>query len=234
MARNRIALDRIIMEPAKLVPVLSLLKRRAATRRRVRAAGASPAAPDVEMALFFSRWLKAPHRIGALAPSSRHLARAMATQVDLRRSEFVVELGGGTGSVTRALLEAGIPAERLVVVERDEQLYKLLRRRFPQLRVVQGDARHLVDLLRPLGIDAVSSVVSSLPLVSMPKRMRRQIIDQSFALLGEAGRFIQFTYSLTSPLAARELGLRGRVAARVWLNFPPASVWNYRLLPAAA
>ena len=214
------------------VPPLSrLLRRRAAVkRRRERIKDISR---EDEVAIFFTRWLKAPHHIGAVAPSSRFLARAMATQVDLRRAEPVIELGGGTGSVTKALLEAGLPIDRLIVVERDVRLYKMLRRRFPQLRIVLGDARHLVELLRPLGIDAVSAVVSSLPLISMSKTMRRQIINQSFALLGEAGRFIQYTYSLSSPLAGREFGLRGRVAARVWLNFPPASVWNYRLAVAA-
>jgi phosphatidylethanolamine/phosphatidyl-N-methylethanolamine N-methyltransferase len=214
------------------VPPLSrLLRRRAAVkRRRERIKDISR---EDEVAIFFTRWLKAPHHIGAVAPSSRFLARAMATQVDLRRAEPVIELGGGTGSVTKALLEAGLPVDRLIVVERDVRLYKMLRRRFPQLRIVLGDARHLVELLRPLGIDAVSAVVSSLPLISMSKTMRRQIINQSFALLGEAGRFIQYTYSLSSPLAGREFGLRGRVAARVWLNFPPASVWNYRLAAAA-
>jgi phosphatidylethanolamine/phosphatidyl-N-methylethanolamine N-methyltransferase len=214
------------------VPPLSrLLRRRAAVkRRRERIKDVSP---EDEVAIFFTRWLKAPHHIGAVAPSSRFLARAMATQVDLRRAEPVIELGGGTGSVTKALLEAGLPVDRLIVVERDVRLYKMLRRRFPQLRIVLGDARHLVELLRPLGIDAVSAVVSSLPLISMSKTMRRQIINQSFALLGEAGRFIQYTYSLSSPLGGREFGLRGRVAARVWLNFPPASVWNYRLAAVA-
>jgi phosphatidylethanolamine/phosphatidyl-N-methylethanolamine N-methyltransferase len=194
----------------------------------------SAADPDTEVAVFFGRWLRAPHRIGAVAPSSRYLARAMAKQVDVGGADdVVVELGGGTGSVTKALLER-IPPERLIVVERDERLYHMLRRRFPQLRVLLGDARQLGSLLRPLGIDAVSAVVSSLPLVSMPKRIRRQIVDQSFALMGEAGRFIQFTYSLTSPLARREFGLRGRVAARVWLNVPPAAVWSFRRAPAAA
>jgi phosphatidylethanolamine/phosphatidyl-N-methylethanolamine N-methyltransferase len=212
-------------------PLSRLLRRRAAVkRRRERINGVSR---EDEVAIFFTRWLKAPHQIGAVAPSSRFLARAMATQVDLRRAEPVIELGGGTGSVTKALLEAGLPVDRLIVVERDVRLYKMLRRRFPQLRIVLGDARHLVELLRPLGIDAVSAVVSSLPLISMSKTMRRQIINQSFALLGEAGRFIQYTYSLSSPLAGREFGLRGRVAARVWLNFPPASVWSYRLAVAA-
>jgi len=205
------------------------MKRRTGTGKSGRVA----ADPEPEVAIFFGRWLRAPHHIGAVAPSSRYLARAMAKQVDLAGTDIVVELGGGTGSVTKALLER-IPAERLIVVERDERLYHMLRRRFPQLRILLGDARQLGTLLRPLGINAVSAVVSSLPLVSMPKRIRRQIVDQSFALMGEAGRFIQFTYSLTSPLARRELGLRGRVASRVWLNVPPATVWSFRRAPAAA
>ncbi|MBV9524172.1 MAG: methyltransferase [Alphaproteobacteria bacterium] len=212
----------------------SRLMRAADGGGRVRRGREEPARRgEPEVALFFSRWLRAPHRIGAVAPSSRFLARAMARLVDIRRADPVIELGGGTGRVTKALLEAGVAPERLIVVEHDSRLCHMLRRRFPQLRIVEGDARQLVVLLRPLGIDAASAVVSSLPLVSMSKRMRRQIVEQSFALLGEAGRFIQYTYSLTSPLSPREHGVRGRVATRVWLNVPPASVWSFRRRAAA-
>jgi phosphatidylethanolamine/phosphatidyl-N-methylethanolamine N-methyltransferase len=187
---------------------------------------------EAETALFLTRWLKAPHRIGALAPSSRYLARAMARQVDLAPAAPVIELGGGTGSITRALLAAGLPPERLIVVERDEKLHQLLVERFPELRVLRGDAAHLVALLRPLGIKRVSAVVSSLPLLSMPKRLRHRIVEQSFALLGELGSLVQYTYGLASPLPAREFLVSGRVTARVWRNFPPASVWRFER-PAA-
>src|SRR5260370_21870894 len=140
-------MDRAVIN--KAAPTLSRLLRRRAAFKRLRQRG-MVVSPEEEVATFFSRWLKAPHRIGAVAPSSRYLARAMATQVDLRRAEPVVELGGGTGSVTRALLEACLPAYRLVVVESDERLYKMLRPRFPQLRIIRGDALQLVELLRPL------------------------------------------------------------------------------------
>ena len=200
--------------------------------RRAGPAGASrrqgAAKGDPEMAVFLGRWLKAPHRIGALAPSSRHLARAMARQVDVRQAKVVVELGGGTGSITRGLLASGLPPERLIVVERDEKLHQLLCERFPALRILRGDAIQLAALLRPLGITQVSSIVSSLPLLSMPKRLRHRIVDQSFALLGERGTLVQYTYGLASPLPAREYGVLGKVAARVWVNFPPAFVWRFR------
>src|SRR5438552_18664004 len=139
----------------KAAPTFSRMMRRAGAQHRREWTNRIGA--EEEVAIFFGRWLKAPHHIGAVAPSSRFLARAMATQVDLRRLEPVIELGGGTGSVTKALLEAGLPVDRLIVIERDVRLYKMLRRRFPQLRIVLGDARHLVELLRPLGIEAVSA-----------------------------------------------------------------------------
>src|SRR5216683_1939798 len=93
---------------------------------------------DKEAALFFVRWLQAPHRIGAVAPSSRHLGRAMARQVLSAGPGPIIELGGGTGSVTKALLEAGIAPERLIVVERDEKLHRILRAHFPKLRVTMN------------------------------------------------------------------------------------------------
>jgi phosphatidylethanolamine/phosphatidyl-N-methylethanolamine N-methyltransferase len=209
-----------------LGPRFKLLAGKGERRRR------EPPVED-EMALFLARWLKAPHRIGALAPSSRYLGQAMARQIDMRRARLVVELGGGTGSITRALLAGGLPPERLIVVERDERLYQVLRERFPQLRVLKGDAAQLVQLLRPLGIGAVSAIVSSLPLLSMPKKLRHRIVEQCFALLGERGSLVQFTYGFASPLPARDFAVAGRVTARVWRNFPPAFVWRFER-PAAA
>jgi phosphatidylethanolamine/phosphatidyl-N-methylethanolamine N-methyltransferase len=189
-------------------------------RRRLR--------PEQEAALFLSRWIKAPHLIGALAPSSRGLAQAMARQVDLAGGGVVIELGGGTGSITRALLERGLGRDRLVVVERDRTLAALLRSRFSGVKVVRGDAGELVELLRPLALGGVAAVVSSLPLLSMPKSARRRIVEESFALLDTAGTFVQFTYGVTSPFDALACGLVGEVAQRIWRNFPPATVWRFR------
>lgn len=186
--------------------------------------------PEQEAALFLSRWLKAPQRIGAVAPSSRALARAMAREVSPYGDGVVVELGGGTGSITRALLERGVAPGQLVVIERDYTLAALLRKRFPGVKIVRGDAGELAALLAPLGIARIDAVVSSLPLLSLPKDLRRRIVEESFAVLGPGGAFIQFTYGVASPIPAPEFGLRGEVADRVFLNFPPAAVWRFRRL----
>lgn len=177
--------------------------------------------------LFLARWLKAPHKVGALAPASRYLARAMAEQIAPEEG-LVVELGGGTGSITQALLDAGLAPERLIVIERDPAFYALLRKRFPDVKVLRGDATRLRALLARFGIHHATTVVSSLPLLSMPKPLRQRIVDESFALLDERGTFIQYTYGAFSPLRRRKSGLKGEIAERVWRNFPPAAVWRFR------
>jgi phosphatidylethanolamine/phosphatidyl-N-methylethanolamine N-methyltransferase len=194
---------------------------------------AEPVPPEVSTVLFLSRWLKAPHRIGALAPSGPNLARAMARQIDPAGEDFVIALGGGTGSITRALLAAGLPRRRLIVVERDLTLAAILRMRFPGVKILRGDATQLVALLRPLGLGRIQSVVSSLPLLSMPKRARRAIVEESFALLGDTGSFVQFTYGVASPLGP-ECGLIGKPTQWVWWNLPPATVWRFSRPAAVA
>src|SRR5258708_5267818 len=86
--------------------------------------------------VFLARWLRAPHKIGALTPASRYLARAMADQVAPDQG-LVIELGAGTGNVTQALLDAGLPPDRLIVVERDPAFYILLKQRFPFLKILR-------------------------------------------------------------------------------------------------
>jgi phosphatidylethanolamine/phosphatidyl-N-methylethanolamine N-methyltransferase len=194
-----------------------------------RAVRRKPSDADNDLALFLSRWIRAPLRIGALAPSSPHLGREMARAIDARAATRVIELGGGTGRITRALLDAGVAPDRLIVIENDEKLASLLRIRFPQLRIVQGDARDLIELLRPIGVTAASAVVSGLPLLSMPPDTQQRIVEQAFALMGEDGTFVQFTYGPVSPVMGRaRIGLMAEVTGRVWRNFPPASVWRYR------
>jgi phosphatidylethanolamine/phosphatidyl-N-methylethanolamine N-methyltransferase len=183
--------------------------------------------------LFLARWLRAPHRIGALAPAGRHLARAMAEQIT-PEADLVIELGGGTGNITQALLDAGLPPDRLIVVERDPAFYALLKKRFPLLKILRGDATRLRALLAPLGVSRAATIVSSLPLLNMPGPLRQRLVEESFALLAERGTLIQYTYGAFSPLRRRKSGLKGEIAERVWRNFPPASVWRFRRRESAA
>ena len=180
-----------------------------------------------ESRLMFKLWLKNPRRIGAVAVSSSELAAAMARQIPHGHG-WVVELGGGTGSVTRAILNAGTPAERLIVLERDPTLHKVLQERYPGVKVPLGDAGRLQSLLKREGIDHVKAIVSSLPLISMKRSIQDRITAQVFMVLAPGAPMIQFTYSLFSPIHRRRHGVEGTVNDRVLQNLPPASVWVYR------
>jgi phosphatidylethanolamine/phosphatidyl-N-methylethanolamine N-methyltransferase len=180
--------------------------------------------------VFLREWLRAPLRTGAVLPSGEALVRAIARELEPTEAGTVVELGPGTGAVTRALLERGVAPERLVLVERNMQFVGILRRRFPNLTILQADATELRDLLGELGIGPVSAVVSSLPLRSLPFAVQRHVLRASFGVLGPGGRFLQFTYGFTSPvhpLLQRRLDLVGQPVSRVLLNIPPAVVWSY-------
>ena len=185
---------------------------------------------------FWKAWLRRPARLGAVAPSSKSLATAMAGEIDPDEDGVVVELGGGTGSITAALLKTGLRPADLVVIEREPALCDVITRRFPGITVICGDARNLALLLRRAGIERVKAVVSGLPLVLMSPEARRGILAQAFAVMPEdEGLFVQFTYSPVSPLSrgtATALGLIGDRAEWVLDNLPPAAVWHYRRRPA--
>lgn len=179
-------------------------------------------------------WLRAPRHVGALLPSGMRLSSAMARSVPGGRG-LVVELGGGTGSITAGLLCAGIQPAELVVVERDPLLAACLRRRFPDCRVLCGDACRLPQLLEGHGIRSpVKAVVSSLPLLTMPAARRARLMRGVARVLPRDGVMVQYTYGMGCPVPARAL-LRGNVRAerigRIWQNVPPASVWRFE--PAA-
>src|SRR3954469_23726477 len=128
---------------------------------------------------FIRSWLEKPLAIGAVTPSGRVLARAMARYVDPRVPGKVIELGPGTGPVTEALLDRGVPEERLVLVEFNPTFCQLLRARFPKAKVLQGDA---YGMLRRLGhTDPAAAVVSGLPLFTKPLKTRVRLLRDAFA-----------------------------------------------------
>ena len=193
----------------------------------------TPRRRRTELALFLRRWLAHPLRIGAIAPSAPALARAMAraAQTKLTDGSLVVELGPGTGSVTRALLAAGIPEERLVLVERDRHLHAWLEGQFPRADVFLSDARQLDEILPTGRAGRVATVVSSLPLNSLPRSERDEVVRAAFRVLSEEGSLVQYSYGVPSPLPCEALGLTGRRVAFAAANLPPASVWRYSRTP---
>ncbi|GAA5079933.1 class I SAM-dependent methyltransferase [Lysobacter panacisoli] len=182
---------------------------------------------------FFRQWLRNPLRTAAVAPSGRELAAAMIAELpdDAQR---VIELGGGTGAITRALLARGIHGRDLLVVGLSEELHAHLHARFPQVRVARGDARDLPGIAMRCGFlrdGPVDAIVSGLGFLSMNYAEQQDMLRAAFACLKPGAPFIQFTYGARAPVleeVARDLRLNVRKGAFVLRNVPPATVFVYR------
>jgi phosphatidylethanolamine/phosphatidyl-N-methylethanolamine N-methyltransferase len=177
---------------------------------------------------FLRSWFERPLTVGAVTPSGKVLARTMARYVDPYSDGPVVELGPGTGPVTEALVEAGVAPSRLVLVEFNPTFCRLLRARYPDATVVQGDAYSLRGLLETLLLRPAAAVVSGLPLITKPVKMRLRLVRDAFELMVPGAPFVQFTYSVASPLPTRHGDFSAEGSERIWLNIPPARVWVYR------
>lgn len=151
-----------------------------------------------DLALFRRRLLKNPRQISAIAPSSRTLARAMTLGLG-PKSGPVVEFGPGTGRFTEALLARGVRPETLTLFELDEEFVAYLRQKFPGVTVHQLPAQEAARLVAP----GVSTVISGLPLLSMPPEVRESIVGAAFAILAPRGRYVQFTYGPARPCRPR-------------------------------
>jgi phosphatidylethanolamine/phosphatidyl-N-methylethanolamine N-methyltransferase len=179
-------------------------------------------------ARFLRSWLERPLLTGAVTPSSKMLARTMASYVDPRLPGPIIELGPGTGPVTDALVRRGIAQDRLVLVEFNPEFCQLLKRRFPKAMIIQGDAYDLRETLGDTLSEPAAATVSSLPLFTKPMDKRIDLMRAAQDRMHPGAPFIQFTYAVVPPIPARSQHYTARPSNRVWLNLPPARVWVYR------
>jgi len=179
-------------------------------------------------ARFLKNWLKNPLRMGAVAPSGPVLARRMASYVDPAGTGPVIELGPGTGAITAALVSRGVDPRRLVLVEYSVDFCRLLRERFPTATVVHGDAYTLNRTLAGRLNEPADALVSGLPLMTRPEPIRLKLLNDALALMKPGAPFVQFTYSVTSPIPMKSSVFTAEPSERIWRNIPPARVWVYR------
>ena len=177
---------------------------------------------DDDARLFLREAMKRPQAVSALVPSSQKLAAAMASQVPSGHGP-VVELGPGTGKITREILAHGVSPRDLHLVEVNDQFVTLLKNRFPESHVHHCGA----EAVSTLHLPPLRAVVSGLPMLSFPARLQARILRSAFRSLAPGAPFIQYTYGPTVPVSGRvmrALGLQSRRSSIVWGNLPPAQV----------
>ncbi len=177
--------------------------------------------------LFILRALLNPRRLGAVAPSSRHLGALLARHAVVDDGSPIVELGGGTGALTRALIKEGIDPARIYVIELDSALANYLKNAFPKVNVIQGNAAELDKILPPSIIGKVQRVVSGIPMINIPEGVRKKILKNCFDIMAPEGKLLQYTYSPRSSINAKAYRLKKKRLGTTFLNLPPATVWQY-------
>ena len=185
-----------------------------------------------ERRVFVGRWLRKPLRVGAVAPSSPALARAICSSLPERGQPTVVELGAGTGAFTGEIQRRLAGRGRHLAIEVDATFAAHLRARFDGAEIVEDDAIRLPELLAAREVDRVDHVVCGLPWAVFSDDVQRRLLDATAAALDHRGSFATFTYLHATPMAAArrfrtllegsfEEVIPGRT---VWANCPPALV----------
>jgi phospholipid N-methyltransferase len=146
--------------------------------------------------LFLGKFLKHGTAIASLAPSSPWLSRTTVRNIPWDRARVLVELGAGTGPITKVLAEKAHPDCRVIVLERDPDFARLLRERFagqPNFDVVEGDVRDLAEILAARGIAKADYIISGLPVPSFPKDLQRDLFRVVRKVLASDGTYNQIT-----------------------------------------
>ena len=182
-----------------------------------------------ETITFMKQWVRNPFQMGSIIPSSRALAALIArtTLKYLPDDQVVLELGSGTGRFTKALLDSGLSSDRLISVELDPSLFVFLRKRFPNLHVIQGSACFLKELLPKDRVGRVGVIVSGLPMLSLSAVVQEKILQSCLDVLHPNGSLLQMTYSPFSSISEERYCMSKTHIGRVWSNIPPANLWRY-------
>lgn len=176
---------------------------------------------------FLRACLTNPRRVGAVAPSSAALAVQMANAIEPDSKCMTLELGPGTGVVTRALLARGINLERLIALEHSNYLAAALENHIPGLRVFCGDAFAIREVFMDKMDWRIGNTVSSLPLLTIPVSVRKQLYEDIFDLMIPGATLVQFTYRAKPPVPDHKSSFVATPYAYVKRNIPPAWIWTY-------
>lgn len=181
-----------------------------------------------EIKTFLSVWFKAPRTVGAILPTGVTSGKKIAALIDHTSGLPVLEIGPGTGAITRQILSSGTHSANLVALEVEPTFIQALRERFPGIRVVQGNAFDLSSTFSRHGPVQFDTIISAIPLVTHPVEKRLGFLRQALALLPAGRPLVIISYSRKPPIPAGLGGYTVERLATVLRNIPPAHLWLYR------
>lgn len=181
---------------------------------------------------FFKNWVDRPKAMGAVLPTSQTAAQKMASLIQPGPDAAVLELGPGTGVITKAILARGIKPSNLYSIEYTEDFLAHLREHFPAVNVIHGDAFALDDCLPDLGARKFDTVISAIPMLNFPVSRRRQLLNDLFDRLAPGRPVVQISYGPVSPIPPDWHTYSVEPLDWILRNIPPARLWVYRRIQA--
>lgn len=177
---------------------------------------------------FFKGMMQGPKTVGSIVPTSAITARKMASVIDLQSGLPVLELGPGTGAVTKAILARGVKPENLVAIEYSTDFYQHLVRRYPQAHFINGDAFDLDVTLGVLRGQTFDCVISCIPLLNFPMQARVALLESLLDRVPAGRPVVQISYGPVSPIIAKPERYHIQHFDFIVRNIPPAQLWIYR------
>lgn len=181
---------------------------------------------------FIAEYIRHPKTIGAVAPSSKHLAECMVKNIDFAHCSAIAEYGAGTGIFTAEVIRNRKKGTKFLVIEQNKRFYNILRRKFGKCRdviIINGDSRNLAEYMRKYNISRIDCIISGLPFASLPSEISDRILASTRKILAEShGKFITFQYTLFKvKLFRRFFDIAG--IDFTLCNIPPAFVLTMTL-----
>ena len=176
---------------------------------------------------FFKGWIDGPKQVGAILPTSSVTAKRMASVINTASGLPVLELGPGTGIITKAILKHGVQPEELVSVEYSTDFYQHLLKTFPGVNFINGDAFDLDRTLGNFKDKTFDSVISAIPLLSFPMERRIALLENLLDRMPAGRPMMQITYGPISPIIANPDSYKIKHYDFVMRNIPPAQLWTY-------
>ncbi|MBY5769672.1 phospholipid N-methyltransferase PmtA [Rhizobium leguminosarum] len=177
---------------------------------------------------FFRGMMQGPKTVGSIVPTSSITAKRMASVVDIHSGLPVLELGPGTGAITKAILGRGVRPENLVAIEYSTDFHKHLQRSYPGVHFINGDAFDLQSTLGSFSGLTFDSVVSGIPLLNFPMAKRISLLESLLDRLPAGRPMVQISYGAISPIAANPDRYHIQHFDFVMRNIPPAQLWIYK------
>jgi phosphatidylethanolamine/phosphatidyl-N-methylethanolamine N-methyltransferase len=185
---------------------------------------------------FFIEFVRAPNVTGAVAPSSRFLAKTVVDWIDWSATDCLLEWGPGTGAFTEAILARRPASCHYMAIEVNPEMCRLLRIRFPGIQVFQESVVKVGEVCRQECVEAVDCVVSGLPWAAFAESQQDELLEAMMGVLKRGGQFTTFAYvhGLAIPPGRafrRKLHYyfsSVTLSPVVWANMPPAIVYRCR------